>query len=292
MRLITYRRSMLISLKKRIIAGFVALLLFFSALQAASLDTIIIKSNVMQKKPKAVIVLPDAYQNSKSEFPVLYLLHGWSGAYDDWAKKTDLRPLSDRYSIIIVCPDGGYDGWYIDSPLKKDSQYETYISAEVVRYIDTHYRTIADTDGRFICGLSMGGHGAISLLAKQPDRYAAAGSMSGVMALNSSSKRFGIGQLIGDYETHRDKWEQYSCLNLIENLTGLDKGIIIDCGIADFTIDVNRQIHRKLMELGIVHDYYERPGAHSWDYWTNALEYHIMYFIKFRDRFLNSENRP
>ncbi|MBC8491617.1 MAG: esterase family protein [Candidatus Marinimicrobia bacterium] len=280
------------SLNKRIIPGFVALLFFISALQAASLDTVVIKSKAMQKKPKAVIVLPDAYQNSKSGFPVLYLLHGWSGAYDNWSKKMDLGPLSDRYSIIIVCPDGGYAGWYLDSPLKKDSQYETYISGEVLRYIDKHYRTIEDTDGRFICGISMGGHGAISLLAKHPDLYAAAGSMSGVMALTSSSKHFGIGQLIGDYETHRDKWEQYSCLNMIENLAGLDKGIVIDCGIADFTIDINRQMHRKLMELGIPHDYYERPGEHSWDYWTNALEYHIMYFIKFRDRYLNSENRP
>ncbi len=280
------------SLKKRIIPGFVVLLFFFSALQAASLDTVVIKSKSMQKKPRAVVVLPDAYQNPKSVFPVLYLLHGWSGAYDDWAKKTDLIPLSDRYSIIIVCPDGGYAGWYIDSPLKKNSQYETYISGEVVRYIDEQYRTITEKDSRFICGLSMGGHGAISLLVKHPDLYAAAGSMSGVMVLNSSSKRFGIGQLIGDYETHQDKWEQQSCLNLIENLTGFDKGIIIDCGIDDFTIDVNRQMHRKLMELGIPHDYYERPGSHSWDYWTNALEYHIMYFIKFRNHYLNSENRP
>jgi len=79
--------------------------------------------------------------------------------------------------------------------------------------------------------------------------------MSGVMVLTSSSKRFGIAQLIGDYETHRDKWEQQSCLNLIENLVGLDKGIIIDCGIDDFTIEVNRQIHRKLMEIGIPHNY-------------------------------------
>ncbi|HCK98927.1 MAG TPA: hypothetical protein DHW42_02310 [Candidatus Marinimicrobia bacterium] len=280
------------SLNKRIIPGFVALLLFFSALPAASLDTVVIKSQAMQKKPRAVIVLPDAYQNSKSGFPVLYLLHGWSGSFQDWPDHIDLRSLSDRYQMIIVCPDGGYAGWYLDSPLKKDSQYETYISDEVVRYIDKHYRTIVHTGGRFICGLSMGGHGAISLLAKHPDRYAAAGSMSGVMALTSSSKRFGIGQLIGDYETHPDKWEQQSCLNLIENLTGLDKGIIIDCGIADFTIDVNRQMHRKLMELGIPHDYYERPGAHNWDYWTNALEYHILYFIKFRDRYLNSANRP
>jgi len=157
------------------------LILFVCQLLSASLDTVIIKSKATRSQPKAVVVVPDSYNQTKNQFPVLYLLHGWSGSFQDWSKHMDLRPLSDRYQIIIVCPDGGYAGWYIDSPLKKDSQYETYISEEVVRYIDKHYQTIADTDGRFICGLSMGGHGAISLLAKHPDRYAAAGSMSGVI---------------------------------------------------------------------------------------------------------------
>jgi len=46
---ITYRKSILMSLNKRIIPGFAALLLFFSALQAASLDTVVIKSKSMQK---------------------------------------------------------------------------------------------------------------------------------------------------------------------------------------------------------------------------------------------------
>ncbi|MBU4445082.1 MAG: hypothetical protein L6422_02065 [Candidatus Marinimicrobia bacterium] len=53
------------SLNKRIIPGFAALLLFFSALQAASLDTVVIKSQSMQKKPRAVIVLPDVYKKNR-----------------------------------------------------------------------------------------------------------------------------------------------------------------------------------------------------------------------------------
>jgi S-formylglutathione hydrolase FrmB len=50
----------------------------------------------------------------------------------------------------------------------------------VVHKIDNTYRTINDRKGRFITGLSMGGHGAMYLSAKHPELFSAAGSMSGV----------------------------------------------------------------------------------------------------------------
>jgi len=249
--------------------------------RAAVVDTLKIPSQAMGISPKAVIILPDAYRENDEAFPVLYLLHGWSGAYDNWPRKMDLKPLVDRHSFIIVCPDGAYAGWYLDSPLDSGSQYDSYIAREVPRYIDEHYRSIPEMRGRFLCGLSMGGHGAVSLLAKHPDRFAAAGSMSGVMQLTDSSKRFGIVQLIGKPGFRARRWRDYSCLYLVEKLIGSDKGLIIDCGVDDFTIAGNRAMHRKLLRLGIDHDYYERPGAHSWAYWTNALAYHMQYFASY-----------
>ena len=127
----------------------------------------------------------------------------------------------------------------------------------------------------------MGGHGAISMLARHPDIYCAAGSMSGVMELTSSSKKYGLTELLGDYRTNKNSWEKNSCINLADKLVGENKGIIIDCGVDDFLIKGNREMHKKLLKLKIDHDYYERPGEHSWSYWTNALEYHILFFSKF-----------
>lgn len=271
-----------LSMKKLKTIAFSALLI--GQIFPASLDTVVIKSKIMRSKPKAVVVIPDTYQQTKSRYPVIYLLHGWSGSYRDWSQHMDLRPLADQYQFIIVCPDGGYAGWYLDSPLEKDSQYETYITGEIVDYIDGRYRTIATTGGRFICGLSMGGHGAISLLAKHSELYIGAGSMSGVLQLTASGKKYGIAQLIGNYETNPETWKNYSCFKLVENLAGLNKGIIIDCGVDDFTIITNRETHQRLIELGIAHDYYERPGGHSWDYWTDALEYHLLFFKKLRNK--------
>lgn len=246
----------------------------------AELDTIAIYSKAMDTTRNAIVVLPDAYFSTDKSFPVVYLLHGWSGSYKDWASHMDLRPLADKYGFIIVCPDGGYAGWYIDSPYERKSRFETYIAQEIPDFIDSHYRTIRDSRGRFICGLSMGGHGALSLMSRYPERYSACGSMSGVMSLDQSTKKYGIAKLLGDYERHQSNWERNSCINLIENLEGKNKGIIIDCGIEDPFIKGNREIHQKMLKLGIPHDYYERPGGHSWGYWTNALEYHLLYFYK------------
>jgi S-formylglutathione hydrolase FrmB len=267
-------------MKKILIIIFVFL---YINVTAGVVDTVSIPSQTMQKEFKSVIVLPDTYsENNNKDWPVVYLLHGWSGKYSDWAKKTDLKILSDKYEFIIVCPDGGYAGWYLDSPLKEESQYETYIAREVVDFVDKNYRTIEDSTGRFLTGLSMGGQGAIRLIAKYPNVFDAAGSMSGVMALNESTQKYGISLLLGEYETNKKLWQNESCFKIVEKLAGRNKGLIIDCGIEDRFIESNRKIHQKMMDLNIKHDYYERPGAHSWEYWTNALEYHLLFFKKYR----------
>jgi len=271
-------------LKRKLVPGIAGLsvvaTLWIGNLYAAQLDTLIVPSTAMSKKPKAVVVLPEQYLKSQSRFPVVYLLHGWSGSYRDWPTKIDLKPLADKYGFIIVCPDGGYAGWYINSPLIKDSQYETYIAKEVVAFVDKNYRTVADSTGRYLCGLSMGGHGAFTLLAKYPEQYAGAGSMSGALAMTDGNRRAGLADLLGDYDTNRQLWEGNSALFLADRLTGRGKAILIDCGVDDFLYQTNIALHRKLLDLKIPHDYIERPGAHSWGYWTNALEYHLLFFRK------------
>ena len=125
-------------------------------------DTIAVMSQAMGRNIKNVVILPEGYHESDLQFPVLYLLHGATGCYSDWSRKTDLHPLADRYGVVIVCPDG-QDSWYFDSPIDPTMQFETYVSKELVAYIDSHYRTHANRYMRAITGLSMGGHGALFL---------------------------------------------------------------------------------------------------------------------------------
>ncbi len=249
---------------------------------AATVDTVIIYSNSMHKPIKCVVIKPDSYHNKKNHFPVVYLLHGFGGYFSDWIIKVpQLKKLADDNKILIVCPDGGFSSWYFDSPVDTTYKYETYVSSEVIKFIDKNFKTIADKNHRAITGLSMGGHGALFLALRHQDIFGAAGTMSGGVDLNESKNRFQIIKRIGDTISNAKNWHDLTVINLIENYTNTTLKILIDCGIKDIFINGNRQLHQKMLQLKIPHEYIERPGEHNWDYWGNAIAYHLFYFQQF-----------
>ena len=252
------------------------------AAKAGTVDTVSIYSNSMHKSIKAVVIKPDSYQVKNKRFPVVYLLHGYDGWYSNWIIRVpELKNYADASQIIIVCPDGAINSWYFDSPFDKTYRYETHITTEVVGYIDKNYRTIADKKHRAITGLSMGGHGALFLALRHPNVFGAAGSMSGLVDLKESKNRFEISKRIGDTITHAKDWHNLSVINLIENYKHTKLKILFDCGDKDIFIDGNRRLHRKMQQLKIPHEYFERPGEHNWDYWRNSIPFQLQYFQHF-----------
>lgn len=138
--------------------------------QAQKIDTISVYSTSMKKQIKNIIILPASYtQNTQKKYPVAYLLHGYGGCYDTWATytKPDLAQMASNFDMIIVCPDG-LNSWYWDSPINPSYRYETYVSKELINYIDSQYRTYNNRKGRAITGFSMGGHGALWLAFRHP----------------------------------------------------------------------------------------------------------------------------
>jgi S-formylglutathione hydrolase FrmB len=57
-----------------------------------------------------------------------------------------------------------------------------------------------------------------------------------------------------------------------------DQKFIIDCGLDDFFLDVNRDLHRIMTEQGISHEYSERQGTHNWEYWRVSVLEHFLFF--------------
>ena len=248
---------------------------------AAQTDTLHIFSESMQKNLNALIVIPDA-ASDENLLPAVYLLHGYSGGYLDWSKHMDLEALSEQFQVFIICPEGSYNSWYLDSPLQKNSQYETHIMSEIIPYVDKHFPVIALKEGRAISGLSMGGHGALYLAIRHPHLFTAAGSMSGVVDLEFSTKRWEIAKKIGSYEHYPHRWEENSIVNMIDQMKQVNLGWLLDCGVDDPFIGINRILHQKMITQGIPHTYIERPGGHSWLYWTNAVKYHLLFFQEIR----------
>jgi S-formylglutathione hydrolase FrmB len=248
---------------------------------AATVDTVTTYSESMKKSIKAVVIKPDSYQSGKS-YPVVYLLHGAGDIYSGWVKKApNVVPLADTYQQIIVCPDGNVTSWYFDSPVNKAWKYETYITRELIPFIDKNYKTINDRKGRGITGLSMGGHGAFFLAFKHQDLFGTAGSMSGGVDIRPFPKNWKIEEKLGSYAEHPENWENNTVINLVHLLTPGSLALVMDCGVDDFFYKVNVNLHDKLVERNIAHDFISRPGAHTWTYWQNAIKYQLLYMSLF-----------
>ena len=93
--------------KKNILA--ILLLLFVAmGVQAARVDTVMVRSEAMNTEVKVVYVVPDkAAGNCGQACPVIYLLHGHGGNAKSWITiKPELPRIADEKGIIFVCPDG------------------------------------------------------------------------------------------------------------------------------------------------------------------------------------------
>ncbi|MBB3840572.1 S-formylglutathione hydrolase FrmB [Runella defluvii] len=266
------------------IALFLVIGLWSTSVWAEKIDTVETYSPSMKKNIKAVVLTPDSYDGSK-EFPVVYLLHGYSGNYADWIKKAPvMQRMADVYQTIIVCPDGAFSSWYWDSPVDPTMRYETYVSSELVSWIDGRYKTIKSREGRGITGLSMGGHGALYLAFKHQDVFGTAGSMSGGVDIRPFPNNWDMAKRLGKYAEAPELWEKNTVINLLHLLTPNSLALIIDCGSDDFFYRVNNNLHDKLLERNIPHDYISRPGGHNWPYWNNAIGYQLLFMRNFFDK--------
>jgi len=253
-------------------------------------QVVTITSQKMGRDITNLVVVPEQYYDpdlQEEQYPVIYLLHGAQGKYSDWNDKADLEDIASNYSVIFVCPDG-QDSWYFDSPIDPTMQFETYVSQELVQYIDTHYRTFDNRYMRAITGLSMGGHGALYLAWRHPDVFWSCGSMSGGVDITKYPEKWHIKDRLGPYQDNKQRWQEHSVCNLVNTLQASTlkpvQNIIIDDGADDFFLQPNIDLHNDLLAKKIPHDFTVRPGNHSWVYWVNALDYHVLFFSKAFER--------
>ena len=111
--------------------------------------------------------------------------------------------------------------------------------------------------------------------------------MRGALDMNTANWRIppafqsrvkqGFQQLVGD-TANAALYYPLSVVNMAEQMKTNKLRLIIDCGVDDYLIEPNRELHRRLVYNNTPHDYTERPGGHTWEYWQNALPYHLIFF--------------
>lgn len=248
------------------------------------IQTVQFESKLVGKTLPYSVVLPVDYDQPGAKakrYPVLYLLHGFTGHYDNWPTKTKLADYAAQYSMIIVSPEGN-NGWYIDGASVPTDKYESYFIEELIPDVQRRYRANSTREGRAIAGLSMGGYGALKFGLKHPELFAFAGSLSGAISAASwGEKELGPGPI-------RDSLMQTfgpanSPTRLANDVPQLAREfsskqktslpyLYIDCGTEDFLFKDNRDFVQLLVELKLPHEYRQLPGTHNWKYWDAQVQ--------------------
>jgi putative tributyrin esterase len=244
-------------------------------------------SSALYARKTCLVYVPAGYETSRDRhYPVIYLLHGMYNYETDWTLRGDAHKLLDRLieegslrpSIVVMPNDGGYGhGTFYTDWYDGTGNFEQYIIHDLVPFIDSELRTVAERSSRVIAGYSMGGFGAVSLALRNPDLFGAAASLSGALGspehfpykdyARSEFPRI-FGPAGGPYAKERD------LLGLAARMKDAEHApsVYADCGIDDSLLPFNRGFHQALMTMGYPHVYHEFPGGHDFDYWKVHLE--------------------
>ncbi len=251
---------------------------------ARNVSTVHFFSDALNEQRAFNLILPLDYEVSASRYPVLYLLHGYTGDNNNWTLLTNLSGYAARYRLIIVMPDGS-NGWYVNSATDPKARFEDYIIKDIIPYVEKHYRTIPLRRARAIAGLSMGGYGAMFLGLKHPDLFAAIGAFSG--ALDVAHNGIPPDTLNANEKERKQRAEIISHFGAPGSATAKERdpfellpkvpreqmpALYIAEGGEDFLIKGNREFVAELARLKIAYEYREiSPQEHTWDFWDEQI---------------------
>jgi len=249
-----------------------------------------VKSKILSKDVRYTVYLPDDYSSSSRYYPVVYLLHGYTDNDMGWLQFGEINRLADEAiatgeipPMIIVMPDAGVS-WYINN-YDGSVKYEDFFIKEFIPFIESQYRIRKAKRYRAIAGLSMGGYGTLNFAFKHPDLFSSAAPLSAAVytdkqVIEFSQERWNKveGVLFGENLKGKDRLTEHfkknSPLHLLDDLdiAGIKKvHFYFDCGDDDNLSIGNSEMHIKMKELNIPHEFRMRDGRHNWIYWRSGI---------------------
>lgn len=254
-------------------------------MQASKIVTDSIQSKVLGAQVKYNVYLPNGFDKGTKQYPVVYLLHGFTDTYKAWDEKGRMQEVADELiesgearEMIIVMPNAGgpdvYNTWngYFNMP---GWAYEDFFYQEFLPEVEKKYRAIGDKGHRAIMGLSMGGGGSTVYAQRHSDMFSSCYAMSAWLEQRGARPR---------EEGKEDKVylvqkavEEHSALDFLRNAdeATLEKLRTVkwfyDCGDDDFLFDLSIEIHKLHREKRVKDELRIRNGVHNWEYWHQAL---------------------
>jgi enterochelin esterase-like enzyme len=234
----------------------------------------------LEKEMPFNIYLPRNYRAGQ-RYPVLYLLHGYKDKEDCWMPNLQLKAAADRLisegrikPLIIVMPliDDSF-GINTDPVMNLSmkftaGRYEDYLYKDLVTYIDKHYSTVRNREGRYIGGLSMGGFAALHLAFTHPDLFSRVGGHSPAFIDDL--------WIYPNIEARIQRDPQQIAIN--NDLRSLR--VYLDCGDTDsFKFYVGCGLLFSVLQAkGVPSEYHLNPGGHTKEYWMENSEAYLLFY--------------
>jgi putative tributyrin esterase len=218
-----------------------------------------------------VVDLPPGYATSRKRYPVVYFLHGLPASPVAYRQTGFLARTLDRFhaQTLLVAPQGARDGdsdpEYLD--WGPGRSWETAIAQEVPRYVDRHFRTIANRRGRALVGLSAGGYGAVLLALHNLHDFSVVESWSGYQHPTNPAGTQPLD--LGSAAANRHA-SAHSFVPMLRRAFRTDPTFFaFYVGNRDSRFRrENEQLDAELTQAGVPHLYRLYPGAHQQAVWT------------------------
>lgn len=278
-------------------------------------------SESLQREMHINIVLPRGYNDSGKEYPVLYLCHGFTSNYLEFVN-VGVPEYLNRFEMIVVMVDVGnssYANWAVSDD-GRPLNFADHVCKDVIGYVDSHYRTIAERKGRAINGISMGANGAITMGLTHPYLFCSIAGHSGGYSMDGARAElrrteppepdawrdalvkdtlmYYLGINIPGFSTMRDRTpkgkiytseEQIDKVDPYINVLKIPKEelphIYIDAGVKDFLYGPTKKFMNFLLENEIPFVFGQSAGGHEEDYWGRevSVSMAVQYAIMLRN---------
>jgi len=232
-------------------------------------------SPTLKMTRRITIYTPPGYEANTEKYPVFYLLHGAGGDEEAWVSLGRMAQILDNLiaqgkakPMIVVMPNGNVvqksapgeseRGMYKPSFMgetRMDGEYEAAFP-DIVKFVESNYRTLATKSSRAIAGLSMGGFHSLHISAEYPDMFDYVGLFSAAIM-----PREGVNSEIYDNMDAKLK------IQFSKN----PKLYWIGIGTADFLFKNNADFRQQLDASKYPYIYRETGEGHIWKNWRIYL---------------------
>jgi enterochelin esterase-like enzyme len=220
-------------------------------------------------EPRFFLALVPKTQVAPSE--VFILNHGWRDRPEDLLKHLKVDQVYDemlgRHEVrpaIVVLPDVRFSSFYWEySDRFPFPNYLTLVAEEVAGTVSRHYAIPFERQRWAIGGFSFGGYLSMDVGRRYAGRF---GSVSVISGLVDEQWSFWPSQPPPPGPLDSQGRGKHTIV-----APGPVPRLFLACGTDDRLFSGMRDLHEKLTELGIPHEWSTGPGAHTWKYWSSVL---------------------